>query len=140
MNRELFLCLITTASFLAFSACASLNAPVGSDGNSDCPILVTTDKGPVCGSQESGAKVFKGIRYAKPPVGDLRWADPKAMDPWTDPMPNEFGPVCPQEGDDGVAGDLVHRSAAMLGGPIHCTLRNPLYSTDFHECWDPESR
>ena len=26
--------------------------------------------------------VFKGIPFAKPPIGDLRWREPKKLDPW----------------------------------------------------------
>lgn len=43
---------------------------------------VTTQYGKVEGIQENGYTVFKGIPYAKPPVGDLRWREPKEPDPW----------------------------------------------------------
>jgi para-nitrobenzyl esterase len=42
-------------------------------------------------------KVWKGVRYAAPPVGDLRWRAPQSPQPWTSIADaSRFGPVCPQ--------------------------------------------
>jgi carboxylesterase type B len=42
---------------------------------------------------------YRGIPYAQPPVGDLRWAAPQPLPPWTGTREaTAFGPVCPQEG------------------------------------------
>src|SRR6516162_10467872 len=32
---------------------------------------------------DKGGAVFKGIPYAQPPVGDLRWREPIPVKPWT---------------------------------------------------------
>ncbi len=45
--------------------------------------VVKTKKGPVSGVPMEGYTVFKGIPYAKPPVGELRWRAPQQMDGWT---------------------------------------------------------
>jgi len=40
---------------------------------------------------------FKGVPYAAPPVGDLRWAPPAEPAPWGDERDaSDFGSVCPQ--------------------------------------------
>ena len=53
--------------------------------------------GPVRGTDNGQVKVWKGIRYGAPPVGDLRWRAPVAPDPWTDVADaTAFGPVSPQ--------------------------------------------
>jgi hypothetical protein len=46
--------------------------------------VVATDKGRVSGVFENGVTYFKGIPFAKPPVGELRWAAPVDAEPWED--------------------------------------------------------
>ncbi len=44
--------------------------------------VVQTDKGQVSGVYENGVTYYKGIPFAKPPVGELRWAAPVDAEPW----------------------------------------------------------
>lgn len=46
------------------------------------PATVKTRLGEVRGTVESGVTAFKGIPYAAPPVGNLRWREPKAAAAW----------------------------------------------------------
>ena len=58
---------------------------------------VQLDSGPITGAQEGDMWVFRGIPYADPPVGDLRWKAPQPVTPWTDERACiAFGPACPQ--------------------------------------------
>src|SRR5262245_64234889 len=42
---------------------------------------------------------YRGIPYALPPVGDLRWAAPQPYPRWNDLLAaTSFGAVCPQDG------------------------------------------
>ena len=45
---------------------------------------VTTDAGIVQGlpSNASGIRIFKGVAYAAPPIGDRRWRAPERLEPW----------------------------------------------------------
>jgi para-nitrobenzyl esterase len=61
--------------------------------------VLALDSGPVV-RNDSG--VYKGIPYAAPPTGKLRWQPPQPVKPWSVPQSfEEFGPACPQQGYDG---------------------------------------
>ena len=47
------------------------------------PEPVKIETGAVQGTSESGLAVFKGIPFAAPPVGDLRWRAPQPAAKWT---------------------------------------------------------
>jgi para-nitrobenzyl esterase len=60
------------------------------------PVVHTKD-GQVRGSVENGAVVFRGIPFAKPPVGALRFQAPAPPEPWEGVRDaTAFGPRAPQ--------------------------------------------
>ena len=53
--------------------------------------------GSFLGSREARARVWRGIRYAKPPTGELRWRNPVAMPPADGEVDAlMYGPAAPQ--------------------------------------------
>jgi len=59
--------------------------------------VAKTDKGYIRGVTENNIQVFKGIPYAAPPVGDLRFMPPAAHAAWADTLAaTQFGPVATQ--------------------------------------------
>ncbi|MDS0474380.1 carboxylesterase/lipase family protein [Natrinema sp. 1APR25-10V2] len=71
---------------------------VGSAIASSSP-QVTTESGPVAGEEVGDTNVFKGIPYAKQPVGDRRWRPPETPGEWEGTLDaTEYGPACVQNG------------------------------------------
>ncbi len=76
----------------------------GGSGSDDDPIEsvdteVTVSQGAVNGTLESDMIAFRGIPYAKPPVGNLRFAPPEPADAWDGVLEADaFGNSCPQSG------------------------------------------
>ncbi|MFX1488071.1 MAG: carboxylesterase/lipase family protein [Promethearchaeota archaeon] len=44
--------------------------------------IIETKSGKIQGYREKGVEVYKGIPYAEPPIGDLRFLPPIAKEPW----------------------------------------------------------
>ena len=74
---------------LAFAAAHALNAD---------PNVVNTTAGPVKGQLEGAVRTWRGIPYAAPPVGALRWQNPTPHAPWGDTprAATADAPGCPQ--------------------------------------------
>jgi para-nitrobenzyl esterase len=65
--------------------------------SSEKPAVVTTKSGKLEGTFEDGLYVFKGVPYAAPPVGELRWMPPQPVKPWSGVrQAQKFGTVAPQ--------------------------------------------
>lgn len=50
-------------------------------------VDVHTSTGPIRGVREGGVVAFRGIPFAAPPIGELRWRPPQPHAPWTTPRP-----------------------------------------------------
>ena len=96
--------LAASASLLACAASArgprdGQRAPLPPISPGD-PVVIQLPDGPIRGSQTLTTRFFRGVPYAKPPLGELRWKPPVAPDPWG-PEPRDatrFGASCPQKG------------------------------------------
>ena len=61
-------------------------------------MRVETASGPVLGTQVGEVAVFRGLPYAAPPVGALRWHEPQPVARWTgERFATEAGAACPQK-------------------------------------------
>lgn len=79
------------SAVLLFASCASLDETSTNDG-----LHVRTQQGIVAGIEADGVRTFKGIPYAAPPIGALRWKPPAAPLAWSGVRDaTQFGPPCP---------------------------------------------
>jgi para-nitrobenzyl esterase len=61
------------------------------------PVLI--DSGAIRGTRTDGLTVYKGVQYAAPPLGDLRWREPHLVAPWKGVrVADTFAPACLQKG------------------------------------------
>src|SRR5689334_15002889 len=44
---------------------------------------VKVEGGLISGTESGGVRAYKGVPYAAPPLGDLRWKEPQPVVPWT---------------------------------------------------------
>ena len=91
--------------FLSITAAAALCAAADA---------VKVDSGQLKGSVQSGVLSFKGVPFAQPPVGDLRWRAPQPVKPWSDvrdatsygadcmqlPFPSDAAPLGTEPSED----------------------------------------
>ena len=60
---------------------------------------VLTESGAISGVHETGTSVYKGVPFAAPPVGELRWRPPVRVASWTGTRKADaFAPACTQVG------------------------------------------
>ena len=72
-----------TAVAVVVSACAQPALGQQPAPTAGAPVAAKVDTGALSGRQIGAINVFKGIPYAAPPVGDLRWRAPRPAAAWT---------------------------------------------------------
>jgi para-nitrobenzyl esterase len=90
--------------------------------------LVKTSLGTLegTGRQASGVREFKGVPFAQPPVGNLRWAAPQPVAAWSGVrQAKEFGPRCMQQA---LFGDMGFRSNGMNEDCLYLNIWTPAKS------------
>jgi len=89
--------IVRRVSFAIFACAALSTALTHAQAPSSTPTIVLSDSGTVRGAAVNGVIAWKGIPYAAPPVGALRWRNPQAVSPWSGVKDaTRFGPACMQ--------------------------------------------
>ncbi len=95
-----------------FALAALLHAQVSD------PAVVKTESGSVRGVEKDGVISWKGIPYAAPPVGKLRWRVPQPAVSWPGVRDaNQFGPACMQTDDVQKSEDCLFLNAWRPASP-----------------------
>src|SRR5438067_811562 len=75
------------------------------------------------GPQASGIREFKGVPFAEPPIGNLRFAAPQPPKNWSGVrQAHDFGPRCMQQA---LFGDMGFRSNGMSEDCLHLNIWTP---------------
>ena len=83
--------------FMGSLAALAAATSVGSAARAQAPAVVRVDGGELQGTTGDGVVAFKGIPFAAPPVGDLRWRPPQPAARWTGVrQASEYGADCMQ--------------------------------------------
>lgn len=82
-----FVSAVLALDLFALAACVGSPSSGGAEGTkaehaeAAAPVKVVCENGIMLGKTEDGVVSFKGVPYAKPPVGELRWKAPRAPEP-----------------------------------------------------------
>ena len=87
---------------------------------------VKISNGTLEGTTSSGVRIFKGIPFAAPPVGDLRWKPPQLLKNWKGVRKaDRFGPRAMQRS---IFGDMVFRASGTSEDCLYLNVWTPAKS------------
>jgi para-nitrobenzyl esterase len=82
---------------LVLAGCGDDETPANDVPSIQPGTLIRLAAGQLQGDTDGGARRFRGIRYAKAPIGTLRWRPAQATGDWEGVLPaTEFGSACAQ--------------------------------------------
>jgi para-nitrobenzyl esterase len=95
--RIVVLCQLGAAAALLIVALSAVAARSAAASGRGVSAIVVTETGAVRGLVVPGGYVFRGLPYAAPPVGNLRWRPPQPPARWRGVRDaTQFAPSCPQ--------------------------------------------
>jgi para-nitrobenzyl esterase len=99
-NLRYFIAVLLAAAAID-GAAAAHSTPTKALATPTKAPVVRIDSGQVRGVEADGIVSFKGIPYAAPPVGKLRWREPQPAQHWNGVRDaTKFGPECMQTTDE----------------------------------------
>ena len=119
--------LLCLAVLAASTACAQTNRKLAT---------VKVTGGTVVGTVEGAAAVFRGVPYAAPPTGDLRWRPPQPVAPWPGKrLTSDFSNACFQ--DPGGLNGFLAPLAAAYGAPYETKPQPSSEDCLYLDVWAP---
>ena len=117
-----------TIALLMLAATSSFSEAQNAQNTFAFPVQIKTANGLIEGEFDVRTKIqsFKGIPFAAPPVGDLRWKAPQPAANWTvTKQTKKFGPRAMQPP---VFGDMNFRSDGMSEDCLYLNVWSPAKS------------
>jgi para-nitrobenzyl esterase len=109
LTRSLIVVLVAvlSASILVANAAQAATAQRCATTVKPSKLVVDTDRGAVRGTATGGVSAWKGVPFAAPPVGPLRWHGPEQHACWKNVVDaSAFGAPCPQlDGDTAIGNE-----------------------------------
>jgi para-nitrobenzyl esterase len=112
-------------NMLAIRVIAAVAVVLFGVGSLGAQVRVRTEAGVVAGTNSADGKVvvFKGMPFAAPPVGELRWKEPQPVAPWRGVRKtSEFGARCMQAR---IYEDMVFRDAGPSEDCLYLNVWTP---------------
>jgi para-nitrobenzyl esterase len=102
-NACLTACALRTGNLFALDVLSPPNAPISPNVLTSTDTLssavVRTPSGILRGDTAPGVRIFRGVPFAQPPIGALRFRPPVPIDPWTGERDaTHFAPAAMQAG------------------------------------------
>ena len=95
--RRAVLFAVSAVSVAATVLVADASRAVASPASAGANPIVRIDGGLIRGAGAAGVYSFRGLPYAAPPTGNLRWRPPQPASSWSGVRDaTQFGPSCPQ--------------------------------------------
>ena len=96
--------------------------------DTSAPPRVQTAHGTLEGTEDSGIRIFRGVPFAQPPVGELRWQAPQPVQPWEGiKKANAFGPRAMQRP---IFSDMNFRSDGVSEDCLYLNVWTPAKSAE----------
>ncbi|MGI9325924.1 MAG: carboxylesterase family protein, partial [Pseudomonadales bacterium] len=91
------ICILAVLGSCFMNACSSAENAKPAAIGAEVRVTGGMVRGLVSGEGDDALKQYHGIPYAAPPVGELRWAPPAAVIPWTKTLDaTKHGQFCSQ--------------------------------------------
>ena len=111
-------------------SCLMLTSQIFSQSVNENMLIVKATNGSLQGAEDSGIRTFKGIPFAQPPVGGLRWKEPQPVKNWEGiRKADKFGPRAMQRA---IFGDMNFRSNGVSEDCLYLNVWTPAKSANEH--------
>ncbi|MEO6290024.1 MAG: carboxylesterase family protein, partial [Ginsengibacter sp.] len=118
--KKIFILLTVAVASILNSTAQQLITPI--------TLQVKTANGILEGRNESGIRIFKGIPFAQPPVGNLRWKEPQPVKNWSGVRTaHQFGPRAMQRV---IFSDMNFRSYGVSEDCLYLNIWSPAKSAN----------
>jgi hypothetical protein len=125
LRRDPWRCGSSLAACPLLTAVLATGPTAAQDARDKGGPVVSTAEGQVSGFVKNGVNIFLGIRYAAPPVGNLRWRPLAPVDKWQGTLDaTAYANACPHVTELGVLSHSWRAPRACAVSGVHRSFRS----------------